>query len=118
MNIKEILVQDYQRFPVDQTYSIYDPDVYFQDPLNKFRGIKRYQKMIKFISTWFKEIRMDVHDIEQKEHIIQTKWTLSWTAPLLWKRRIAITGRSELTLNENNLIISHIDYWDKIRLTH
>jgi hypothetical protein len=40
----------------------------------------------------------------------------SWTTPLPWRPRIAIPGWSELKLNADELIISHIDYWDCSRL--
>jgi len=119
MNIIEILQEDYQRFPRDQTYEIYAKDVYFKDPMTEFRGIKRYQSMIGFMSHWFQNIQMELHHIEQIGDLaeplrdrIETRWTLSWTTPLPWQPRIAISGRSELMLNEQNLIISHIDYWD------
>jgi hypothetical protein len=111
MSILEILKQDYQRFPINQTYSIYAEDVYFQDPLTKFRGIDRYKKMIQFIQQWFLDPQMDVHDIQQQENTIKTEWTLSWNTPLPWKPRISISGWSELRLNPQNLIVSHIDYW-------
>jgi hypothetical protein len=112
MNIIEILKEDYQRFPRDQTYEIYAKDVYFKDPMTEFRGIKRYQSMIGFMTHWFQNIQMELHDIKQICDRIETRWTLSWTTPLPWQPRIAISGRSELMLNEQNLIISHIDYWD------
>jgi hypothetical protein len=112
MNIIQILQEDYQRFPRDQTYEIYAKDVYFKDPMTEFRGIKRYQSMIGFMTHWFQNIQMELHDIEQISDRIETRWTLSWTTPLPWQPRIAISGRSELMLNEQNLIISHIDYWD------
>ena len=44
MKVVEILNQDYQRFPENQTYEIYAQDVYFKDPLNEFRGVDRYQR--------------------------------------------------------------------------
>lgn len=112
MDILEILKDDYRRFPANQTYSIYAADVYFKDPLTEFRGIGRYQEMINFISTWFRDVKMEVHDISSSEDKIKTKWTLYWTTPLPWKPRIAITGSSELTLNSQGKISSHIDYWD------
>jgi len=111
MDILEILKQDYQRFPTDQTYSIYAKDVFFKDPLNQFRGIERYQKMIGFISNWFKAPKLELHGIERSGDTIETQWTLSWTTPLPWKPRIAIPGWSELKLNSEELIVSHIDYW-------
>ena len=119
MNIIQILKEDYPRFPQDQTYEIYAKDVYFKDPMTEFRGIKRYRSMIGFMTHWFQNIQMELHNIEQISDLpeplrdrIETRWTLSWTTPLPWQPRIAISGRSELILNEQNLIISHIDYWD------
>ena len=116
MDIIEILKQDYERFPADQTYSIYARDVYFQDPLNKFRGIERYQQMIGFINTWFIDLKLDLHDIREEDDAIETRWTLSWNTPLPWKPRIIISGWSELKLNPDGLIVSHIDYWNCSRL--
>ncbi|MBE9128900.1 MULTISPECIES: DUF2358 domain-containing protein [unclassified Coleofasciculus] len=116
MNILQILKQDYQRFPNNQTYSIYAPDVFFKDPLNQFRGVERYKQMIGFINTWFINPQLDLHDISQSGDTIKTRWTLSWTTPLPWKPRVAIPGWSELRLNADGLIVSHIDYWDISRL--
>jgi len=112
MNIIQILQQDYQRFPDNQTYNIYASDVFFQDPLNRFRGVERYKLMISFIKTWFIAVKMDLHDIHQEGNTIKTEWTLSWNTPLPWKPRIAIPGWSELRLNSQGLIASHIDYWN------
>ncbi|MFN6483153.1 MULTISPECIES: DUF2358 domain-containing protein [unclassified Nostoc] len=116
MDIIEILKEDYQRFPVNQTYSIYAPEVYFQDPMNKFRGVKRYKGMINFIQTWFLNPKMDLHNIQRLGDTIKTEWTLSWNTPLPWKPRISIPGWSELGLNSDGLIVSHIDYWNCSRL--
>ncbi|MBE9197056.1 DUF2358 domain-containing protein [Synechocystis sp. LEGE 06083] len=111
-SILTILQRDYANFPWQQTLSIYDADVYFQDPLTQFRGLARYEKMIQFLARWFQSIDLQLHDIARVDREITTRWTLSWTSPLPWKPRIAISGRSELTLNEVELIISHIDYWE------
>ncbi|MBD2182183.1 DUF2358 domain-containing protein [Aerosakkonema funiforme] len=116
MDIIEILKEDYQRFPFDQTYSIYAEDVYFQDPLNKFRGLDRYKQTIAFIRTWFVDPKLDLHDIRRQDDAIETRWTLSWNTPLPWKPRIAISGWSELRLNAEGSIVSHIDYWNCSRL--
>lgn len=111
MDIVPILKEDYQRFPVNQTYGIYATDVYFKDPLNEFRGLDRYRRTIGFLSTWFRDIQMELHDIHPSGNTIQTQWTLNLTAPLPWRPRLAIPGRSELTLNREGLIVSHVDYW-------
>lgn len=111
MNILESLKADYQQFPHNQTYSLYAEDVFFKDPMTQFRGVNRYQTMIRFIETWFRNCTMQVHDIQQNGDRIRTDWTLSWNTPLPWKPHIAISGWSDLTINEQGLITSHIDHW-------
>jgi hypothetical protein len=112
MDILEILQQDYAKFPIDQNYQIYAADVYFQDPLTRFRGLNRYRQTIALIQKWFKSPLLRLVEIDRVESLITTRWALSWNTPLPWQPRIEITGRSELILNEQELIISHIDYWD------
>ncbi|MEC4895169.1 MAG: DUF2358 domain-containing protein [Oscillatoria sp. PMC 1051.18] len=111
MDILQILKEDYQRFPDNQTYSIYAKNVYFQDPLNKFRGVKRYQKMIQFLGTFFQDVKMDLHNIYREGDTIHTEWTLNMTSPLPWKPRLAIPGRSELKVKNESTVISHLDFW-------
>lgn len=111
-DILATLQRDYENFPLNQTFDLYAPEVYFKDPLTEFCGLPRYQKMIQFLDRWFEAIALQLHSIDQQDNLIKTRWTLTWTSPLPWKPRIAISGRSELILNSENLITSHIDYWD------
>jgi len=117
MTILERLQDDYDRFPENQSFDLYAEDVYFQDPLNKFRGVAKYREMIGFIQKWFINTHMEVHGIEQQDNEILTRWTLYWQAPFPWKPQMAITGRSELKLDDAGLVCSHIDYWDCSRFS-
>ena len=111
------LKQDYARFPQNQTYGLYAADVHFQDPMNAFDGVERYQKMIAFLDRFFNHIDMELHSIEQvTPSLITTTWTLNMDAPLPWSPRLSIPGRSELGLNAAGLINSHVDYWDCSKL--
>jgi hypothetical protein len=111
MTILQALQADYARFPHDQTYSLYSKDVCFKDPMSEFCGRDRYQAMIRFMKFVFLDCTMELHKIQQQGNQIHTEWTLSWNTPLPWKPRIAVPGWSELTLNTDGLIASHIDYW-------
>ncbi|MGB7085398.1 MAG: DUF2358 domain-containing protein [Phormidesmis sp.] len=116
MDLVEQLKQDYARFPEDQTYSLYAKDVQFKDPLNEFEGVDRYQQMIGFLSRFFSNVQMDLHEIQQVDPtLITMRWTLNMTAPLPWSPRLAIPGHTELGLNESGLISSHVDYWERSR---
>lgn len=106
-----ILQADYSRFPENQTYDIYADDVYFKDPLTEFRGVKRYRAMIDFLQRFFNNIELEIHGIEAVGELIKTEWTLKMTSPLPWQPPLSIPGRSELQVDANYLIISHIDYW-------
>lgn len=111
-SILDQLRQDYGRFPAAQSYHLYAEDVYFEDPLNRFRGRQRYQSMIRFMQTWFQDVKMVVHELAQEDQQITSRWTLEWRAPLPWRPKMAISGRSELLLDTAGKICSHIDYWD------
>jgi hypothetical protein len=112
MSIVSQLTADYARFPQQQSYDLYTESVYFQDPLVTFRGIKRYRAMIDFMEQWFHQVQMELHQIEQVDAQIHTRWTLRWIAPLPWKPTMVISGTSTLTLNDQGLIESHVDRWD------
>jgi len=112
MTLVDQLRADYARFPREQSYQLYDPAVKFEDPISQFQGRETYQWMIGLMAQWFKHMQMDLHEIEQKDAVITTRWTLSWDAPLPWKRRIQVQGRSILHINAQGLIDSHVDYWD------
>ena len=71
MTLLETIKNDYQTFPDNQTYSVYADNVYFKDPMNEFTGVKRYQEMIQFMSTWFKNIDLELHNIHQNDNMIQ-----------------------------------------------
>lgn len=116
MDLVSILKDDYQHFPANQTYSIYAEDIFFQDPMNKFRGINKYKAMIRLIDTLFINVKMDLHDISREGDTIKMQWTLSWNTPLPWKPRIAVPGWSEMKVNQDELINSHVDYWNCSRL--
>lgn len=118
MDILEQLRLDYERFPHQQSYHLYADDVYFQDPLNKFCGVQRYRTMIGFMERWFQDVNLQLYSIRYTaENQIETRWRLSWVAPVPWHPMMAITGWSELQLNQAGLIGSHIDYWHSSRLS-
>lgn len=116
--VSDRIRQDYARFPHQQSYELYAEDVFFQDPLNRFRGVARYQDMVGFIARWFQQPRLKLHELEIKSaQTFQTRWTLSWVAPLPWQPPITISGKTDYCLNETGKIASHIDYWDCSRLS-
>jgi len=112
LDLVAILRADYARFPRDQTYSLYDPQVYFRDPLNEFRGLDRYRAMIAGLERWLQDIHLELHDIHQSGSHIRSEWTLRGSLSFLpWRPRLCIPGWTEMRLNPAGLIESHIDHW-------
>ena len=120
MSVEQVIEQlkaDYERFPKNQTYGLYADNVTFKDPLNSFSGVKKYREMIGFLSRFFRDIEMELHSIEKAQpDLVATEWTLNMTPPVPWASQLSIPGRSELKLNAQQLIESHVDYWHCSRL--
>ncbi len=111
MDLVKIIQDDYKHFPENQNYSIYAENIHFKDKIYDFYGLKKYQKMIGFLTKCFKNLHLELHDIQRNENQIDTRWTMTWNSPLPWQPFISVSGTSELKV-ENNLIVAHYDYWN------
>lgn len=109
--------------PESQTQNetqIYSPDVTFEDPLNKFRGLKRYESNIAFLknSPVFSKTTLTLHNLayhSTKPDTIRTRWTLSMRANLPWRPVISFTGQSDYVVDlASSTVTRHIDYWDSL----
>jgi hypothetical protein len=115
----ETLKQDLPTlFEKDISYDIYTRDIYFQDPVNKFKGKFNYRIIfwtLRFhAQLFFTQIHFDLHEVSQSaQDIILAKWTVRGTLRLPWKAKIFFNGYSTYKLNQDGLIYEHIDTWDR-----
>ena len=105
-------------FERDLTYDIYTQDIYFEDPVNKFKWKFNYRIIfwtLRFHARlFFTEIHFDLHDVYQKnEDTIIATWTVRGILRVAWKARIFFNGYSTYKLNQDGLIYEHIDSWDR-----
>lgn len=105
-------------FEQDISYEIYTKDIYFQDPVNKFKGKINYRIIfwtLRFhAQLFFTEIYFDVHDVHQKdEDTIIANWTVRGVLRVPWKAKVFFNGYSTYKLNQESLIYEHIDRWDR-----
>jgi hypothetical protein len=105
-------------FEKDISYDIYTQDIYFQDPVNRFKGKFNYRIIfwtLRFhAQLFFTEIFFDLHDVKQTEQeIIKAYWTVRGTLRLPWKARLFFNGDSTYTLTQDALIYNHLDTWDR-----
>jgi hypothetical protein len=105
-------------FEKDISYDIYTSDIYFQDPVNRFKYKFNYRIIfwtLRFHARlFFTEIYFDLHDVKQtSEDIIKAYWTVRGTLRLPWKARVFFNGDSTYSMTKDGLIYNHLDTWDR-----
>lgn len=105
-------------FEQDISYEIYTQDIYFKDPVNKFKGKFNYRIIfwtLRFhAQLFFTKIFFDLHDIKQtSEDVITANWTVRGVLRVPWKACIFFNGYSTYKLAQDGLIYEHIDTWDR-----
>lgn len=105
-------------FERDITYDIYSREVEFRDPVNHFKGKFNYRIIFWTLrfhgKLFFTELYFDLHRVHQASpDIIRADWTVRGTLRVPWKAKLFFNGYSIYTLNEDGLIITHVDTWDR-----
>ncbi|OCQ96370.1 hypothetical protein BCD64_03255 [Nostoc sp. MBR 210] len=105
-------------FEQDITYDIYTQDIYFKDPVNKFKYKFNYRIIfwtLRFhAQLFFTQIAFDLHEVYQSaEDTILAKWTVRGVLRVPWQAKIFFNGYSTYKFNSEHLIYEHIDTWDR-----
>ena len=86
-----------------------DENIYFEDPFNKVNGIENFKRIFSNTLKNLDDVEIKVLNIISKNNIHIIKWEMIYFA---FNKNNSISGLSEVTISENNKIVSHIDYWD------
>jgi Uncharacterized conserved protein (DUF2358) len=105
-------------FEKDIYYEIYTNDIYFCDPVNKFKGKFNYRIIfwtLRFhAQLFFTQIAFDLHDVSQSDNdTILATWTVRGVLRVPWQAKLRFNGYSTYKLNTDCLIYEHIDTWDR-----
>ncbi len=104
-------------FQRDISYDIYTDDIYFQDPVNTFKGKFNYRIIFWTLrfhgGLFFRELHFDLHDVQAKDDEIIATWTVRGILRLPWKAKLFFNGYSTYKLNPQGLIYHHVDTWDR-----
>lgn len=105
-------------FTQDISYSIYTQDIYFADPVNKFKGKFNYRIIFWTLrfhgALFFTKIAFDLHNVYQSDpNTITATWTVSGVLRVPWQAKLLFNGYSTYKLNADCLIYEHIDTWDR-----
>ena len=86
-----------------------DENIYFADPFNKVYGIENFKRIFFNTLNKLDNVEFKVLDIISKNNIYIIKWEMIYFA---FSKSNSIFGLSEVTINRNRKVASHIDYWD------
>lgn len=105
-------------FEQDISYDIYTSDIYFQDPVNRFKGKFNYRIIfwtLRFHGRlFFTELYFDLHDVTHPSpDVVLATWTVRGTLRLPWQAKVFFNGYSTYKLTPEGLIYEHIDTWDR-----
>ena len=86
-----------------------DENIYFEDPFNKVHGTENFKRIFSNTLKKLDDVEFKVLNIISKNNIHIIKWEMIYFA---FNKNNSIFGLSEVTISENDKIVSHIDYWD------
>ena len=86
-------------------------DVIFADPFNNIKGLDNFKKIFYHMFENVKEPKFSIISYAQNKDRIFLKWKMTFYA---FKALQTIDGMSDITLNEEGKVISHLDYWDSL----
>ena len=96
---------------IEQFKTIYDENISFKDPFNEVGGIKAVYSVFSHMYRNLDKPRFVITEYMEKENIIYVKWNFLF-AFKGEKKESSFEGVSRLIVNEDDKVISHIDYWD------
>ena len=86
-------------------------DVIFADPFNNIKGLDNFKKIFYHMFENVKDPKFSIISYAQNKDRIFLKWKMTFYA---FKALQTIDGMSDITLNEEGKVISHLDYWDSL----
>ena len=86
-------------------------DVIFADPFNNIKGLDNFKKIFYHMFDTIEEPKFSILNYAQNKDHIFLKWKMTFYA---FKASQTIEGMSDITLNKEGKVISHLDYWDSL----
>ena len=86
-------------------------DIIFIDPFNNIKGLDNFKNIFYHMFDTVEEPKFNIVDYAQNEDHIFLKWKMTFYA---FKALQTIEGMSDITLNKEGKVISHLDYWDSL----
>ena len=86
-------------------------DIVFMDPFNNVKGVNAFKKIFYHMFKNVKDPKFLILDYSINKKRVFLKWKMTFFA---FKSLQIIEGMSELLLNDDGKVSTHIDYWDSL----
>lgn len=96
---------------IEQFDNFIDKNIIFSDPFNDIKGSENFKKIFYHMFKNVKDPSFIILNYSISENKVFLKWKMVFYA---FKSKQFIEGVSEITLNSDGKISSHIDYWDSM----
>jgi len=91
----------------------YDPDIVFQDPLGKIKGLAGMHAYYAHLYQNVRNIRFDITQEVVQGHVHVVFWSMYLTAAGLNKgQEVIVDGNSVIQFGESGKVTYHRDYFD------
>ncbi len=96
---------------INELINIIDKNFIFEDPFQKLKGKKPFRDLLEKMFKKLQKPQFSILKVYEDKFVSIVKWKFSCK---VFKKNISFLGMSEICI-KNNLVISHIDYWDSGR---
>ena len=96
---------------IEQFDNFIDKNIIFSDPFNDIKGSEQFKNIFYHMFKNVKDPSFIILNHSKSENKVFLKWKMTFYA---FKSKQFIEGVSEITLNSDGKISSHIDYWDSM----
>jgi steroid delta-isomerase len=96
---------------IEQFDNFIDKNIIFSDPFNDIKGSENFKKIFYHMFKNVKDPSFIILNYSKSKNKVFLKWKMTFYA---FKSKQFIEGVSEITLNSDGKISSHIDYWDSM----
>ena len=97
---------------LDRLIELVAEDITFSDPFNTVRGKDGFRRIFSHMFETCHEPHFTVSDIACGKEAAYLRWRMTGRLRSWPRSKLDLEGMSEIRINGDGLIISHIDHWD------
>jgi len=97
---------------LDRLVDLVAEDITFSDPFNTVRGKDGFRRIFSHMFETCHEQRFTVSDIACGKEAAYLRWRMTGRLRSWPRSKLDLEGMSEIRINGDGLITSHMDHWD------